>query len=166
MKSNLTIRQATDEDAPYLKRWLTDEKILPFQPMQNDEREIDDSVRAWMAYVRLGAGLTALWDGEPAGICVLYIHLFKKLKHQCLFSIIVDEKMRGKGVGKRLLEEMTDLAKKKFEIELLHLEVYDGNPAIHLYERAGFTRYGQERFCLKEKGGAYRTKIMMQKTLL
>ncbi|OGN54000.1 MAG: hypothetical protein A2098_03310 [Chlamydiae bacterium GWF2_49_8] len=73
--------------------------------------------------------------------------------------------MRGKGIGRRLLKEIEELAKEMFQIEILHLEVYEGNPAIHLYERAGFKRYGIEKHFIKEKEGQYRAKIMMQKEL-
>ena len=164
-KSELTIRPAEMEDASSLAEWLNDEKILRWFPMTSEPRELDDSVRIWISYARMGAGLTALWEGKPCGMANLYIQIYKKLKHQCLFSIIVKESMRGKGIGRRLLKEIEELAKEMFQIEILHLEVYEGNPAIHLYERAGFKRYGIEKHFIKEKGGQYRAKIMMQKEL-
>ena len=56
------------------------------------------------------------------------------------------------------------LAKEEFHIELLHLEVYEGNPAIRLYERFGFVKYGEHPHFIKEEG-RYLSKILMQKLL-
>ena len=56
------------------------------------------------------------------------------------------------------------LPKNNFDIELLHLEVYEGNPAIHLYQRLGFVQYGYQRHFIKQNG-QYLGKIMMQKAL-
>ena len=101
-------------------------------------------------------------DGEVCGMANLYIQPYKKFAHQCLFAIVVDEKYRGRGLGKELLESLMAMAKEKFHIEILHLEVYDGNPAIHLYERLGFERYGAQSHFIKEEG-KFTAKIMMQK---
>ena len=86
------------------------------------------------------------------------------MSHQCLFAIIVDEKFRGKGIGAKLLRELMTLAKERFKLELLHLEVYQGNPAINLYKRLGFKEYGIHRRFMKDKG-RYLDKILMQKNL-
>ena len=108
--------------------------------------------------------LTALWDGVPCGIANLYLQPYKKLAHQCLFAIIVDENYRNKKVGTQLMEELMVLAKERFRFEMLHLEVYEGNPAINLYRRLGFTEYGRQRHFIKDEGG-YLAKILMQKNL-
>lgn len=160
----LSIRIMEPEDGPFFKKWLMDEVILQWFPMY-DEREIDDSVRMWTTYATKGAGLTALWNGKPCGIAYLNLQYYKKFAHQCLPTFIVDEKIRGKGVGAILIEELCALAKEKFQIEFLHLEVYEGNPAIHLYTRAGFEIYGIDRHFIREKSGNYRAKILMLKNL-
>ena len=72
--------------------------------------------------------------------------------------------MRGKGVGKALVEQLMKHAKEKFKIEILHLEVYEGNPAKRLYERLGFTPFGCQTRFIKEDG-KYIAKIFMQKKL-
>jgi len=57
------------------------------------------------------------------------------------------------------------LAKERFKIEFLHLEVYEGNPAIRLYQRLGFEQYGFQRQFVKDEDGKYLGKILMQKYL-
>lgn len=124
---DLSFRPTIPEDAPYLFKWLSDPRILTWFPMF-DAREIEDAVRIWVGYSKIEAGLTALWNSEPCGMANLYIQPYKKLAHTCLFSIIVKEEMRGKGVGKQLLEHLMKHAKEKFKIEILHLEVYQEIP--------------------------------------
>ena len=160
---NLLIRPSQLHEDAYLKKWLKEPGVLRWFPMA-DDREIDDAVRLWIAYSNFGACLTAEYNGVPCGMATLYIQSYKKLAHQCLFSIIVSEYYRGKGIGGALLNELIQLAKVKFSIEILHLEVYEGNPAIHLYQRAGFVEYGVQHLFIKERG-EYISKIFMQKTL-
>ncbi len=104
----------------------------------------------------------------PAESRILYIQPYQKLAHQCLFAIIVDEKLRGKGVGAKLMEELMALGKERFHLEFVHLEVYEGNPAINLYRRLGFKEYGFQRHFIKDKEEGqvrYFGKILMQKYL-
>ncbi len=164
MPEAVTFRLSEQQDAPFLKKWLMDPDILFGFPMEG-EKEVDDSVRVWMEYVEKKSGLTALWNGEPCGMALLYIQPFEKLAHTCLFSIIVSPEYRGRGIGTALLENLTDLAKKVFHIEILHLEVYEGNPARRLYERLGFIPFGKHTSFAKESDGMYRGKICMQKKL-
>jgi len=160
---NYNIRYMVPEDAPLLKQWLLEPGVLRWFPMIN-EREIDDAVRVWVSYSKLQAGLTIEVDGTPRGMANLYLQPYKKLKHQCLFSIIVGEGHRGKGIGTILLDNLKRHAKDTFHIELLHLEVYEGNPAIRLYERSGFVEYGRHPDFLHAYGH-YQSKILMQQFL-
>ena len=159
----LEIRSSTEADAAKLTECFQDPNILLWFPMDG-QKEIEDSVRIWMDSVKKGAGVTALWNGEPCGMSVLYIQQFESLKHTCLLSIIIEDGKRGKGIGTALLTELIDLAKNRFHIEILHLEVYDGNPARHLYERLGFTPFGSQENFTKE-GGKSRKKVFMEKYL-
>lgn len=159
----LTFRVSEPDDQKYLVDWLLQPGVLEGFPLF-DLREVEDAARIWLSYSKFGAVLTALYEGAPCGIANLYLQPYKKLAHQSLFAIIVDEKFRGRGIGTRLLEEIEALAKEKFKIELLHLEVYEGNPALRLYHKRGFKEYGRQKRFLKDEG-RYLTKILMQKFL-
>jgi putative acetyltransferase len=163
MSDLLSLRPSIDSDRQCLIDWLMQPEVLHWFPLY-DLREVEDAARIWFSYAKVGGVLTAVWDGVPCGSANLYLQPYKKLAHQCLFAIIVDEAHRGKGIGTRLLQALMDLAKLKFKIVTLHLEVYEGNPAIHLYQRLGFKEYGAQPHFIKDEGH-YLTKIMMQKTL-
>lgn len=159
-----TLRYTKEGDAPYLREWLDDEKIINWFPMERG-LELDDSVKHWISYYRLNCSLTALYEGEPCGICTLNLLPYRKLMHQCLLSIIVDEKHRGKGVGTLLLNNIIHLAKEQFKMTYLYLEVYEGNPAIHLYERFGFKEVGRQDHFVRLAEGRYISKIIMERAL-
>ncbi len=162
-KPEISIRFMAEADAEYLTKWLLQPNVLQYFPMY-DLREVEDSVKNWISYSKIQSGLTAEWNGEPCGCANLNIMPYKKLAHQCLLSIVVDEKYRNKGVGTALIEDLMKLAKEKFHIELLHLEVYEHNPAIRLYQRLGFKEYGIQRHFIKEQD-KYVGKIYMQRDL-
>lgn len=159
--SEISVRISEEEDKSFLYKWLMDPLVLRWFPLDN-QKEVEDAVRIWLSYKEIGCSFTGCIDGVPCGMAVLYLHRYKKLRHQSLFAIIVDENYRGRGVGTKIFEHLKREAKEKFSLEILHLEVYQGNPAKSLYERLGFVEYGVQEEFLKEKDGNYRDKINMQ----
>lgn len=162
--TKVKIRPATYDDTPVLIKFFKEKGILRWFPMENTV-EVDDAVRLWMSYVRQQAVLAAEVNGKVVGLANLYLSFFKKISHQALFAIIVDQKHRSQGIGEKLVKELMKLAKEKFHLEFLHLEVYEHNPAVRLYQRLGFLEYGRQKRFIKEENGNYLDKIMMQKKL-
>jgi len=162
--SPLEIRYSDLSDGRYLKEWLSEPSIGRWFPIC-DEVEIDDAVNRWIGFSRYKCSLTAVQDGVICGIATLYLQPYRKLAHQCEFGIIVGNGFRGKGVGTDLLKNLMHLAKQQFRIELLHLQVYQDNPAIHLYQRMGFTEFGQQKHWIKELDGTYTGRLFMEKML-
>jgi len=160
---SVVIRPSIESDSTYLTSWIQKPDVLRWFPMC-DQREIDDSVRIWMGYIRMGASFTAEIEGKPVGMAVLYLQPYQKFAHHALFTIIVEENFRGHGVGKKLIEHFEKEARDKFRLDFLHLEVYEGNPARRLYERLGFKEFGKHPRFIKENGH-YVCKILMQKEL-
>ena len=162
MIEGLEFRVSVPEDRKYLIEWLNDPKILRWFPMCN-YKEVLDASAIWMSYIEKQGVYTATLNGVPVGIANIYVPVYKRFAHQCLFAIVVDEKHRGKGIGSAFMGEIIKQAKERFHIEMLHLEVYKGNPAIRLYERLGFKEYGIHKRFFKEPWGEYLDKIMMYK---
>lgn len=164
-KPLVQIRETVIEDLAYIPIWLKQPNVLNGFPM-SDDREIQDSVALWRQYILVNGSITALYKKTPCGCANLYLQTIEKLRHQCLFVILVDEKYRGMGIGTLLIQGMMKRAREKFGIELLHLEVYENNRAIRLYERMGFVEYGRHPKYLKEADGTYYDKILMQQSLV
>lgn len=80
---------------------------------------------------------------EDNGIIAGYAGMMWVLDEGSIISIAVEEAKRKAGIGTMLLEALFE---KSLELELasLTLEVRSGNsPAIHLYEKNGFTVCGR-----------------------
>lgn len=157
------IRYTEPSDAQYLTKWFSEPGILRWFPM-TEPPEIEDSVRRWISFSRYKCSLTGLMEGEPCGIATLYLQPYRKLVHQCEFGIIVGEGFRNKGIGGQMLRNLMHLAKTYFSIEVLHLQVYAENPAIHLYKRFGFREFGRQTHWLKDRG-VYAGRVFMERFL-
>ncbi|MFZ4772798.1 MAG: GNAT family N-acetyltransferase [Chlamydiia bacterium] len=155
-----------EEEIPILMAWLEDPEILRWFPMINT-LEVEDACKVWIGYYgkQFGSAFTVFSGEEIVGFFNFYLAPVQKLKHQTLFSIIVHPNYRGKGIGRQILEEIKVRAKRDFQIEILHLEVYKENPARKLYLSVGFEEYGVHKNFLKEADGTYRDKILMQQWL-
>jgi ribosomal-protein-alanine N-acetyltransferase len=67
-----------------------------------------------------------------------------------LIAVMPDHHRRG--VGQLLLEDFIAQARDE-QVARVHLEVRDGNPAIAMYEAAGFSPIGRRRDYYHAKGG-------------
>ncbi len=161
--SGLTIRYTELSDAQHLFGWLSDPSVSSWFPMTG-EAEIDDATKRWISFYRIHSSLTAEMDGVPCGIITLFLQAYKKLLHQTEFGIIVAPEFRNRGIGSFLIKSVMRLAKEKFNIELLHLQVYAENPAIRLYKRMGFREFGRQTHWIKEPG-RYVGRIFMERFL-
>ncbi len=61
-----------------------------------------------------------------------------------LLLLAVRRTIQGRGVGQLLLDRFTAIAKRR-GAQRLHLEVREGNRAIRLYKRAGFSEIGRRK---------------------
>lgn len=155
------IRYTTPQDAEYHKIWLLDPKVFNAFPMEGEE-EVEDAVRRWISFSRMRASLTVEMNNRPVGIASLYLQTYKRLLHQTEFGIIVDENYRGKGIGSYLLSSLLTLAKEQFNISLIHLQVFENNPAVHLYSRFGFVEFGRQTHWVKNDD-EYVGRIFMER---
>lgn len=87
--------------------------------------------------------LTGHYDGRLVGIVIMNeTGMEGFIPENILVYIAVDTNLRGKGIGKQLINEV--ISRVNGDIKL-HVE-YD-NPAKNLYERLGFTsKYAEMRF--------------------
>ncbi|MCK4429512.1 MAG: GNAT family N-acetyltransferase [Candidatus Aenigmarchaeota archaeon] len=85
--------------------------------------------------------------------------------HICDLGISLGKEIRGKGIGKRLMELLIREAKKNLKTEIIEIEVFAENKvALNLYKKFGFKKIGIIKKGFKKKGKYY-DKILMVKYL-
>jgi ribosomal-protein-alanine N-acetyltransferase len=100
-----------------------------------------------MAGVRLNLALDS--DSRVIGFS-----LSRTVVDDCeLLLLAVDPRVQGRGVGRGLLGNFIDQAKKNGAARI-HLEVRDGNPAIRFYEAAGFVQSNRRRNYYQGRDGS------------
>ena len=86
-----------------------------------------------------GVSLTLAWRGEQAVGFSLVRSVFDESE---LLLLAVDPDAQGQGIGRALLDDFVSSARVR-GADKLHLEVRDGNSAVHLYDHAGFKVAGR-----------------------
>jgi ribosomal protein S18 acetylase RimI-like enzyme len=146
----VTIRELGVDDLPFLRAMLL--AALFWTPA--NERYPDELVLAHPqvsifheGWGRAGdAGLVAEVEGERAG--AVWYRLFTEGSHGEGFvdertpelAVAVSEGHRGRGIGRALLEAMSERGRAD-GFERLSLSVDDDNPARGLYARLGYAAY-------------------------
>lgn len=134
----LTIRPATPADVGQILKFI--------RALAAYEREPDAVIATEADLLRHGFGenpyyqcLMAEWDGEPAGFALYFYDYSTWLGRPGLYleDVFVDPPLRGRGVGKALLQRLAAIAVEN-GCARMKWEVLDWNtPAIEFYRAMG-----------------------------
>jgi ribosomal-protein-alanine N-acetyltransferase len=86
-----------------------------------------------------GVWLTLAWDGQSLAGFALSRVIIGEAE---LLLLAVRRDRQGRGIGEMLLDGFVEEARHRGARQL-HLEVRDGNPAVRLYKRSGFSEVGR-----------------------
>ena len=101
-------------------------------------------------------------EGGVTGMAGLETAALRKLQHRAtLWGVYVNPGLRGTGAAEALLRATIALARPPVEEILLTVTLFN-EPAIRLYQRLGFKRYGLDERALKLSNGAYVDELMMR----
>lgn len=157
------LRYTLMTDAPYLNEWLLQEGVMHWFPF-SEGKEMEDAAACWIGFSKFSCSLTALVDGVPVGMGTLFLMPYRKVAHHCLFKLIVDKKYRNQGIGTSLVKNLKNLAKNYFRQELMHIEVFEGNPLIKILQKQGFKEFARQERYVKENGKYY-ARILLESFL-
>jgi RimJ/RimL family protein N-acetyltransferase len=157
------IRYTYVSDMPYLREWLAQTNMLHWFPM-TEEKEVEDAIQCWIGFSRYSSSLTATVKGIPCAIGTLFLMPYQKVAHHCIFKIIVDQKYQKMGIGSSLLKNLKHLAKQYFRLELMHIEIFEGNPIMHLLHKFDFHEFARQERFVKEND-RYLTRILFESYL-
>ena len=107
---------------------------------------------------RLGAygpdihSLVAVLDGQIVGMAGLHVESGRR-RHTASVGMMVHDRFQGRGIGRRLLAALLDVADNYLGLVRVELEVFSDNVrAIRLYESAGFVHEGRKRKAIFRHG--------------
>ena len=133
---------ATREDLPSLFHWMR--QLRTVDPMSSESVVPTSAPRTAMEQLISDPSAGRVWiiraDGHSIGYVILVFSFSVEFGGRTAFvdELYIDERWRGRGVGKLVLEQITDRA-RQLRVQNLLLEVTESNtPARRLYERAGF----------------------------
>lgn len=161
--TGLDIRYTYITDTPYLRDWLQNPEIQKWFPV-SEGQEVEDAIQCWMGFSRYSSSLTATLNGTPCGVGTLFLMPYRKVAHHCLFKLVVDPKRQNKGIGTALLKNLKHLAKTYFHLDLIHIEVFEGNPFIRLLQKFDFHEFARQEHFVKDKDG-YKARILFESFL-
>ena len=85
----------------------------------------------------------AINDSKVIGFANFYNYV--ALKSAFIGNVVVKHRLRGKGLGRKIVSYMLDLAFKKHKLQEVHLSVFSHNiKALLLYSSFGFRPYDME----------------------
>jgi [ribosomal protein S18]-alanine N-acetyltransferase len=151
-KQTLAIRRATLEDVDML---LKLEQLFP------GDRIKKSSFRHFLTKAKADVWV-AEDNGQILGDAVV---LYRQGSHSArLYSVVVNPKARGKGIGAKLLAHCEKAATKR-GCTALHLEVREDNAAaINLYRTRGYDLTGRKDNYYDDGGTALRMRKSLNKT--
>ena len=125
-----------------------------------------ETVRSWLA--EHGPKLPAI-VAEIDGVVVGWASLNRfnpraAYDHVVDFSVYVDRAARGKGIGRRLLDRLIELARECGYHKMVLSALASNATGIALYTRAGFTRVGVYRE-MGQLDGRWVDTLIMEKLL-
>ncbi|MGD9617082.1 MAG: N-acetyltransferase family protein [Alphaproteobacteria bacterium] len=162
----ITVRQLTLADAALFREIRLDGlRRDPDAFASTFEEENEKELSFFAERLTTSAVFAASRGRETLGVAGFYVQPGPKHGHKGLmWGMYVRPRMRGAGIGARLIEAVIDHARCR--VELIQLRVISDNPAARrLYQRFGFEEYGLERRAAKYRG-RYHDDVLMAKMLV
>lgn len=134
--------------------------------IEEETRYINSEIEA----VEMGDAvkLFCLVDGELVGVSDVHrnISFAQRKLHIGVIGLIVAEKFRGQGIGKKLMQTCLNEAQQHIEgLRMIQLECFAPNtPALTLYRQLGFREVGRVPGALLHRG-EYVDEVVMVKEL-
>lgn len=139
----LDLRYTTALDGPVLRKLLDQEVVRQWLPCDLGP-ELENCWKVWMAFSTHRFGLTAVFKGKIVGFAVVYPFPYVRLKHQGMFSLVVDPEEDYIKISAILLRNLMYISRERFHLEFLHTDMYKGCPLIPILRQAGFECYARQ----------------------
>lgn len=126
--------------------------------LQGEELTMDEEIRYIDDFIRRikekkAVKFLAFNEKELVGVADVYLK-DKIENHIGVFGITIKKEWRGKGIGRKLMEQtLKEAAESIGGLKIIELGVFANNPvAKKMYEKMGFVEYGKLPKGIKHKG--------------
>ncbi len=159
MLEEFDIRFSTLEDIDPLMSWFS----LPgaTDDFAFDEEEMEPALKNWIGFAKYKASLTGLWKGEPCAIGTLFLMPYRKVAHHCSFYLIVDPQHRRKGIGSSMVRNLLHLAKTRFRLESVHIELFEPSPLLSIVQKQQFELFARQEDYVN-MNGCSRARLLLE----
>ena len=152
------IRFTALSDEVFLKKVMEDEETRKWYPPSSDS-DVNIFVRNWAGFSRYKCSLTALYKDEVVAVATIFLMPYVKVAHLAMLYMVVDKKFSRKGVGRSILKNINHLAKTRFRLESLHVEIFENSPIEHLLPKEGYKQIIFQENYVEFKEGMRARKI-------
>jgi putative acetyltransferase len=157
--SDVVIRPVRTEDAEGAYRLRLQPGALEFTLAFPSQRP--EATHRWIE----GLGpqdhtFVAVLDGQIVGLAGMHVGQGRR-RHTADLGMSVHDQFQGRGIGRKLLAALLDVADNYLGLTRVELEVLPDNaPAIRLYESMGFEHEGCKRKAVFRKGQHWDALLM------
>ena len=141
------IRYTEETDYLFLENLFLDE--MSFDPFPFEFEQKDQALKNWIGYSKYKASLTGTLQNIPCAIGTLFLMPYKKVAHHCSFYLIVDPSYRNQGIGTSMVKNLLHLARERFKLESMHVEIYEPNPLMSIVKKLNFEEFARQDGFLK-----------------
>ncbi|MBS4219620.1 GNAT family N-acetyltransferase [Bacillus sp. FJAT-49711] len=166
MSNHYLIRKATEGDVLQILKHT--KKVISENPnvtgiTLNEFTSTLDEEKEWInSHHTQGLLLVAEVNRSIIGLLSFRLSPWKRLCHQGIFEISIQEKFTNKGIGASLIKKLLAWAQANQRVEKISLEVFSNNErAIHLYKRLGFIEEGRLKSHIKLGSNEYVDDVLM-----
>jgi putative acetyltransferase len=160
LPENYDIRYSTLEDLPILQTWFQDLSERDPFPFETDA-ETEEVLKNWIGFSRFKAALTGMIGDIPCAMGTLLLMPYRKVAHHGSFYLIVHPQYRRRGIGTSMVRNLLHLAKSRFSLESISVEIYEPNPIVALLGKNRFEEFARQENFVKINGRGH-ARILME----
>ena len=154
----LEIRYSQMSDYDHLYKWLNKKENNEWF-IFSTKKEVEESARNWIGFSKFKSSITGVLNNRVVAVGTLFLMTYRKLAHEAMIYLIVDNDFRKKGIGSDMLKNLIHLAKNQFKLESIFAESFEGAEIISLLEKFKFEKFATQEKYIKDNN-QYKTRVM------
>nr|WP_202063151.1 GNAT family N-acetyltransferase [Enterococcus sp. BWR-S5] len=133
----LDYRYGEEQDTALILRYI--KELAEYEGLPNEVKTDEATLKEWLFDKERAKVLFPLLDGKPIGFCVYFYNFSTFLGKSGLYieDIYIEERYRGKGFGKQLIQKMFKLAKDEQLGRVEWACLNDNEPSFEFYVSQG-----------------------------